>query len=127
MILKKKYIYIKIVENISKYSIDNIISYLSYEQKNSSKNVLNSDIKISELSISKQVINEYCLEEYLKYNSYEDIYFNKIWNIWEKHLIKIFTSKTIKSIFGKIYNFKLCYDILKKNDLKQIFKKVVLN
>ena len=99
------------MENIRKYSIDNIISHLSLytykiEHKNLGENDLNSDIKINELSINKQVINEYDLEEYLKYNSYKNIYFNKIWNIWENHLIKIFTSKTIKSVFEKICQCK---------------------
>ena len=131
---KKKYIYTKIVKNIRKYSIDNIISHLSLytykiKHKNLGENNLNSNIKINELSISKQVINEYDLEEYLKYDSYKDIYFNKIWNIWEKHLIKIFTSKTKKSVFEKICQCKLfCknnsfYDFLIEKDLKQIFKR----
>ena len=153
---KKNKLYKKIVRNIRKYSINNIVSYLSsefYENKidqealfenelNSvtkdlkegytpqqicdKNNVIQRD-KINNLSISTEIINEYSLEEFLKYDSYEEIYFNKIWNIWEDHLIKIFTSSTIKSVFEKIC--KLCcknlsyYDFLNEKDLKQIFKR----
>ena len=156
---KKKRLYIKIVKNINKYSINNIVSYLSstfyankIQQKALFKKELNSDTndlkegctpkqisdkndkynaiqinQINELSISKQIINEYSLEQYLKYDSFEEIYFNKIWNIWEDHLIKIFTSTTIKSVFENICKLSCkspsFYDFLNEKDLKQMFKR----
>lgn len=144
------------MKNISKYSINNIVSYLSskfYENKIQQKSLLKNELysankalkegyipqqisdkfnavqkdKINELSIIKEIINEYSLEGFLKYDSFEEIYFNKICNIWENHLIKIFTSTTIKSVFENIC--KLCckslsfYDFLNEKDLKQIFKR----
>ena len=130
---KNKQILIKEVKNINKYSISNLIVYLSslyykyiIDTCIDTDNEINDDKKNTLLK-NKTIINEYLLEPYLKFDSYEEIYFNKIWNKWEIHLLKIFTSPTINTVFEKICKISckhfVYYNFLNEKDLKQIFKR----
>ena len=121
----EKKIIIKEIKNIHKYCIDCIIGYFSnnYIKKpvNDELNVYN----ISNYSKQKSIINEYNIEKYLKFDI-EEIYINRIWEILEKHLIKIFTSKAIKSAVKEMYeklNINNYYDFLNEKDLKILLKR----
>jgi len=111
------------IKNIDKYSIDCIINYFTKEYTKNINNEL-KDIDMSDYAIEKTIINDYEIEKYLK-SDIQDIYINKMWDILEKHLIKIFTSKTIKSAYKKIcekLNIENYYDFLNEKDI-QIFLK----
>ena len=78
--------------------------------------------KINQYSISN--INNYCFEplirhlvnlykqinflelnKFLKIDKYmKELYIKKIWNVWEKFIIRIFTSKISQSLFEKVFN-----------------------
>ena len=78
--------------------------------------------KINQYSISN--INNYCfqplirhlvnlykqinfleLNKFLKIDKYmKELYIKKIWNVWEKFIIRIFTSKISQSLFEKVFN-----------------------
>ena len=85
-------------------------------------------ININDYSESQTIVNEYEIEKYLKYDSKEDLYINKIWDIFEEHLIKIFTSYTMKDVLKKLFeNLNIdknnYYDFLNEDDLKVFFKR----
>ena len=117
----------KEVKNINNYCLGNIINYLSPIYNTNIFDNIDKKIEKTEFTSEKITIDEYLIESYLKYDSNDEYYFNKIWDIWENHLIKIFTSKTTRNAFEMIC--KLCcknfnyYDFLNPNDLKYIFKK----
>jgi hypothetical protein len=119
---KEKNIYT--IENIHKYSINCIISYLTdkYICKTIDKE---NNIDISNFKVYNFIIKEYDIEKYLKFDFMNEIYFKKIWSIFEKHLLKIFKSKVIKEVFGQIcekIGASKRYELLNDNDLKKIFE-----
>ena len=117
--LKTKRIYE--IKSIDKYSIDCVMEYFSPKIKRRNK-----EIGKKEYSEMYTLIDEYEIEHLLKFDCSENIYINKIWNIIESHLLKIFKSKTIKSVFKKfceklgINNY---YDFLNDDELKNLFKR----
>ena len=73
------------------------------------------------------MIDEFIIENCLKFDSFNELYINKIRKNWEEYLLKIFKSKTIKTSFDKIcktvYGNNNYYDFLNDTDLMQIFKR----
>lgn len=124
---KKKEIFI--IKNIDKYSINCIYSYLNGKSlltANSQDNTNSNDY--SNYTEYPTIIDEYRIEKYLKFDSKEDIYINKIWNIFEEHLITIFTSVTMKDALRQLFkdlnlDKDKCYDFLNEDDLKKFFKR----
>ena len=73
------------------------------------------------------MIDEYLIENYLKFDSYNEIYINKIRNYWEEYLLKIFQSKTITTAFKELCQ-TVCpksdyYNFLNDTDLRELFKR----
>ena len=121
----RKIIDVSVLENLDKYCIDQIASFLN-NKIHPSKSDLSKKIDSSDYSIRKSIINEYSIEYLLKFNSIKDIYINKIWDIFENHLIRILTSKTIKSALKAICEkIKIIdyYDFLTEKDLKILLKR----
>ena len=119
---ESKEINIKRIKDINKYCIDCIIDYL-VKDKFSDKN---QDIDISDYSKKESIIDYYSIEEYLKFDSTKEIYFNKIWDVIKDYIIKILTSKTIKSALRKFCeDLKIVeyYDFLDKDELEIILKR----
>ena len=123
IILKKeKNIYT--IENIHKYSINCIISYLKHKYICKTIDEENN-IDISNFEVNNFIIKEYDIEKYLKFDFTNEIYFKKIWSIFENHLLKIFKSKVIKEVFDQIcekIGASKRYELLNDNDLKKIFE-----
>ena len=62
----------------------------------------------------------------MKFDSTKEIYLNKIWDVIKEYIMKIFTSKTIKSALRKICeDLKIVeyYDFLEKDELEIILKR----
>ena len=77
--------------------------------------------------IIKKLIDKYPFEKHLKFDSFNNLYIIQKKEIWEKHLIKIFTSKAIKSVIDELCknickNFKY-QDFLNEDDLKGILER----
>ena len=111
------------IKNINKYSIHSVISYLS-KLYNDLIDYNTNETNINEV-ISK-TINEFEIENLLKFDFNQDIFINKYMKIIEEHLIKIFTSPVIKSAFEiicKKIGFSKYYDFLNENDLKSLFNR----
>jgi len=124
-VLSKEKLVIEI-KNINKYSIHSIIKYLSDEYV---ENIFHKPEKESENIIYNEkiiIINDYRIEKYLKFDSLQDIYINKIWNIFKDHLIRIFISPVMKSAL-KLICKKLSvldyYDFLNEHDLTILFNR----
>ena len=105
----------KEIKNINNYSIDCIINYFFVDEDFSSE------------ENNSSLIGEYRIESYLKCDSYNEIYINKIGKYWEEYLLKIFQSKTIKTAFKKLCE-TVCknsdyYNFLNDTDLKQLFER----
>ena len=105
----------KEIKNINNYSIDCIINYFFVDEDFSSE------------ENNSSLIGEYRIESYLKCDSYNEIYINKIGKYWEEYLLKIFQSQTIKTAFKKICE-TVCknsdyYNFLNDTDLKQLFER----
>ena len=139
------------VENYSNYIIQYIINYLykhyDFIIKNENKKkeeesylkkfsnffayYLNwfNTIDIRQFKVLKIKINEYEIEKYLKISEYKnELFIKKYYQYWKKYLIKIFTSKTIKSVFRKICsdvctNFKE-YDFINEKELEIIIDEI---
>ena len=119
------------VNNIDKYCINRLIDYLSLPKKGNyfEKNKLDLK-KVEKLTINKILIDEYHIEKFLKFDSLQETHINKIKNIFEGHLIKIFTSPVMKEAFENLCK-KICpknknyeyYDFLNEKDLKELFKR----
>ena len=119
---ESKEINIKRIKDINKYSIDCIIDYLVKDKFSDE----NQDTDISNYSKNESIIDYYNIEEYLKFDSTKEIYLNKIWDVIKEYIIKIFTSKTIKSALRKICeDLKIVeyYDFLEKDELEIILKR----
>ena len=94
-----------IVKNINKYSINCIFNL--YFNRNSII-IANSQItnkNTNDYSEYKNIVNEYKNEMFLKFDSKEDLYINKMWKFFESRLITIFTSKAMKDAFNKIFEY----------------------
>ena len=117
-----KTIDIKIIKDIDNYCINCILSdFTKYETMDEFQ-----EIDTSKYSKSKSIINEYNIENYLKFDSTKEVYINKIWNFVKDYIIKIFSSKTVKSAFHKIFEeLKVVdyYDFLDKNELEIILNR----
>ena len=119
------------VNNIDKYCISRVINYLSLPKARKCflKNKLNLK-EVEKFTLNKTIIDEYHLEKFLKFDSLQETNINKIKNIFEDQLIKIFISKVKKEVFGKlcdkigskIYVYEY-YDFLNEEDLKEVFKR----
>ena len=119
---ESKEINIKRIKDINKYSIDCIIDYLVKDKFSDE----NQDTDISNYSKNESIIDYYNIEEYLKFDSTKEIYLNKIWDVIKEYIMKIFTSKTIKSALRKICeDLKIVeyYDFLEKDELEIILKR----
>ena len=149
MNMKKKKIKIVKVKNISNYIIQNIIDYLyvNYKyliDKNGAQNesylqkIYNFFIYYlkwfnktdeKQYKVIETIINEYEIEEHLRISKYKDeLFIKKIYNIWKAYLIKIFCSKTIRTVFQKICS-DVCkdfkpYDFIVKEELSTIFDEI---
>ena len=121
------------IKNIEKYSIHSVISYLS-KLYSDLIDYNTNEPKINEVNINKaninevisKTINEFEIENLLKFDFIQDIFINKYMKIIEEHLIKIFTSPVIKAVFETIckkIGFSKYYDFLNENDLKSIFNR----
>ena len=111
------------VENINKYCIDCVINELIEKKVDMIIN-RKKPIDDKDYIINKTNIDKYSFEKHLKFDSIKNLYIFKKKEIWEKHLIKIFTSKTIKSLFNEFCK-KICknfnyQDFLNEKDLKII-------
>ena len=78
-------------------------------------------------TVNKKIINKYRFEKHLKFDSINKLYIFQKKEIWENHLIKIFTSITIKSVFQELCK-KICknikyQDFLNEKDLKKILER----
>ena len=95
------------VNNIDKYRISRVINYLSLPKagKFFLKNKLNLK-EVETFTINKTIIDEYHIEKFLKFDPLQETNINKIKNIFEDQLIKIFTSKVMKE-FLENYVIKL--------------------
>ena len=116
--------YIISIKNIDKYSIKCIINYFNKIMKIPDENEIAHDI--NNYSEVKETFNEYKLEKFLKFDSKEDLYINKIWGIYEDYLIRIFTSKAIKTAVEQMFSelkINNHYDLLNADDLKIIFQR----
>ena len=123
-IIPKKEKNIYTIENIHKYSINCIISYLTHKYIFKTIDEENN-IDISNFEVNNFIIKEYDIEKYLKFDFTNEIYFKKIWSIFENHLLKIFKSKVIKEVFDQIcekIGASKRYELLNDNDLKKIFE-----
>lgn len=105
----------KKIKNINNYSIDCIIDYFFIDED------------FCSFEKDSSAINEYLIEKYLKFDSYNEIYINKIGKYWEEYLLKIFQSQTIKTAF-KVLCETVCinsdyYNFLNDTDLKQLLKR----
>jgi len=123
-IIPKKEKNIYTIENIHKYSINCIISYLNNKYISTTINKENN-IDISNFKVKDFIIREYDIEKYLKFDFANEIYLKKIWSIFENHLLKIFKSKVIKAVFNQIcekIGASKKYELLGDNDLKKIFE-----
>ena len=124
-IIPKKEKNIYIIENIHKYSINCIISYLKNKYISTTIDEENN-IDISNFKVKDFIIREYDIEKYLKFDFANEIYLKKIkiWSIFENHLLKIFKSKVINAVFNQICEKRGVskkYGLLNDNDLKKIF------
>ena len=115
------------MENIDNYCIECLIEYFSsliIRKRNKNKN--DNLIDTNNFSKNIKIIDEYLLEKYLKFDLCENLYINKIKSIWTTHLLSIFTSPTIKSVFNEfcktINKDFIPYDFLNDDDLKSIFQ-----
>ena len=91
------------IENIDDYSFLPLVKYLSSVE-------------------NKPDLIE--LNRFLKIDKYMDkLYIRKIWNYWEKFLLKLFSSNVVKSLFIKIFNNE--NEINKLNLLNFIDKKEI--
>ena len=123
-IIRKKEKNIYTIENIHKYSINCIISYLKNKYISTTINKKNN-IDISNFKVKDFIIGEYDIEKYLKFDFANEIYLKKIWSIFENHLLKIFKSKVINAVFDQIcekIGASKKYELLNDNDLKKIFE-----
>ena len=105
----------KKIKNINNYSIDCIIDYFFIDED------------FCSFERDSSAINEYLIEKYLKFDSNNEIYINKIGKYWEEYLLKIFQSQTIKTAFKKLCE-TVCknrdyYNFLNDIDLEQLFKR----
>ena len=112
---KKGLIGTKEIKNINNYSIDCIIDYFFIDED------------FCSYKRNSSVVDEYLIENYLKFDSYNEIYINKIGKYWEEYLLKIFQSQTIKTAFKKLCE-TVCknsdyYNFLNDTDLKQLFNR----
>ena len=78
-------------------------------------------------TVNKKIINKYRFEKHLKFDSINKLYIFQKKEICENHLIKIFTSITIKSVFQELCK-KICknikyQDFLNEKDLKKILER----
>ena len=123
-IIPKKEKNIYTIENIHKYSINCIISYLTNKYIWETIDEENN-IDISNFKVKNFIIREYDIEKYLKFDFENEIYLKKIWPIFENHLLKIFKSKVIKAVFDQIcekIGVIKKYELLNDKDLKKIFE-----
>ena len=123
--LALKQIQIVKVKNINKYCINCIVPYLTQKYVSG---IFNKSKVFDSSTFDERIteINEYDIEFCLKFDCIEDIYINKNWNIFENHLIKIFSSQVIKSALAEI-NKTICisggYDFLNEDDLRILFRR----
>lgn len=114
------------VKNIDKYCFNHIIKYLTNEYYDlSKKSEVKKDI-IEFFEKQYDTINEYSIEHLLKVDSVQEIYINKIWDIFEEHLIKIYLSPVIQEAFEEICKkegISHYYNFLNEKDLKCLFKR----
>ena len=107
----KKHIFINTnyeIKNINDYSFEQVINYLlSWERPFNP--------------------NEFHLNKFLKIDKYSTrLYIKTIWNIWNEFLVKILSSKVIKSLFKSIVydentnSYLNQYDFLKKDEINLI-------
>ena len=139
------------INNYNSYIIKNIIDYLDYyyyknllkvQNKIKKKELLctkiynyitsyifNIEINTNDFHVNEIIINEYKLEKYLKIDKINSsIFLKKISKQWNDYLIRIFTSKCIKSVFKEIckktcLNFK-AYDFLEENELNILLNNI---
>ena len=121
----RKQIHVMEIKNINNYCINCVINYFSdkYKKKVEKSSVQNN---YNEWKIITIPISDFSIEHLLKFDSIQEIYINKMWNIFEEHLVKIFTSPLIVSVFEKINNqlgLKKYYNFLNKEDLILLFKR----
>ena len=138
------------IKNIDNYVIENIIDYLYLKYQALLKR--ENDRKMKESILSKIynfffyyinffnkyesqynkeeiAINEYEIEKYLKLNKYKsELFITKNYNCWKSYLIKIFSSKTIRTAFEKICK-EVCtdfkpYDFINDKELNTIFNEI---
>ena len=95
------------VNNIDKFCISRVINYLSLPKagKFFLKNKLNLK-DVEKFTLNKTIIDEYLIEIFLIFDALQETNINKIKNIFEDQLIKIFTSKVMKE-FLENYVIKL--------------------
>ena len=123
-IIPKKEKNIYTIENIHKYSINCLISYLKNKYICTTIDEENN-IDISNYKVKNSIIREYDIEKYLKFDFVNEIYLKKIWSIFENHLLKIFKSKVINAVFDQIcekIGASKKYEFLNDSDLKKIFE-----
>ena len=113
------------IKNINKYCINLIVPYL-IQTYSSGKNKQSANFNSSQFLETKIKINDYDIENCLKFDCIEDLYINKKWNIFEDHLVKIFMSPVIKSALEEI-NKKISisegYNFLNEKDLRALFRR----
>lgn len=117
--------YIKIINDINNYCIDCVIYYFNKNYPNSNKKEDQNKID-NDFIIDEEVINEYSIENLLKFDSFKNIYIYKKWDIIKTHLIKIFTSNTFISLFKKLCNdlhIDNPYNFIDKKNLESILEK----
>ena len=115
---------ITFIKNIDKYSINCVIDYFNLTINTPRKKPIDNDT--NNYSENKKIFNDYYLENFLKFDSKEDLYINKIWDIYEDYLIQIFTSKTIKTAVEQMFSdlkMNNIYELLNPDNLKIIFKR----
>lgn len=111
------------IKNIEKYSINCVINHFQQKIHISEENSI--QYNTNEYKEIKTYI-DYSTEKFLKFDSNEELYINKIWGFYEDYLVQIFTSKAMKTAVEQMFaDLKInnCYDLLNADDIKGILQR----